>query len=175
MKGRKLDVPEMVDGETPETCEEHKKVMITEMTKTKRNYGTIKILMKLTHLYRRQKFLLHGEWSQRSWMISLLNIQRFNLLQRLEDYFQLHAVQAKYIIGRNANFRQPHVYKVLDMKLIKLKLVVIAWLSLTLVNLFFCVVIFTESCYLSFRCIIRKFHGIFRTHNRNCLLLYFKI
>ena len=58
MKKRKLDVPEMVDGETPETCEEHKKAMVIEMTKTKRNYTMIKELMELTHPYRRQKFLL---------------------------------------------------------------------------------------------------------------------
>ena len=58
MKKRKLDVPEMVDGETPETCEEHKKAMVIEMTKTKRNYAMIKELLELTHPYRRQKCLL---------------------------------------------------------------------------------------------------------------------
>ena len=52
LKKRNLDMPEMVDGETPGTCEEHK------MTKTKRNYTMIKEVMELTHPYRHQKFLL---------------------------------------------------------------------------------------------------------------------
>ena len=58
MKNRKLDVPSMIDGETTETCEEHKKVMVVEMKKTKKNFNLIKELMELTYPYRRQKLLL---------------------------------------------------------------------------------------------------------------------
>ena len=58
MKKRKLDVPSMIDGETTKTCEEHKKVMVVEMTKTKKNFNLIKELMELTYPCRRQKLLL---------------------------------------------------------------------------------------------------------------------
>ena len=61
MKKRKLDVPNMIDGETTETCEEHKKVMVVEMTKTKKNFNLIKELMELTYPYRRQKLLLEAK------------------------------------------------------------------------------------------------------------------
>ena len=58
MKKRKLDMPSMIEGETAETCEEHKKVMMVEMTKARKNYHLIKELMELTYPYRRQKFFL---------------------------------------------------------------------------------------------------------------------
>ena len=58
MKRRKLyDVYDMDNGETAETCEEHKKAMVTEMTKTNKRYRLIKELMELTYPYRRQQFI----------------------------------------------------------------------------------------------------------------------
>ena len=49
MKKRKLDLSSMIDRETTETCKEHKKVMVVEMTKTKKNLNLIKKLMELTY------------------------------------------------------------------------------------------------------------------------------
>ena len=49
MKKRKLDLSSMIDRETTETCEEHKKVMVVEMTKTKKNLNLIKERMELTY------------------------------------------------------------------------------------------------------------------------------
>lgn len=57
-KKRKFyEVPQLPEGETLATCEEHKKALIKEMTKTKKNPHLIKELMDITFAHRRQKLL----------------------------------------------------------------------------------------------------------------------
>ena len=52
-------IPEMMDGETEETCKEHILVMKKEMKKTtNRKMAVIKDLMELTYPYRRKSILL---------------------------------------------------------------------------------------------------------------------
>jgi hypothetical protein len=55
LKKRKVvDIPQLADGETEETCAEHTKHMKVEMAKSKKNASQIKELMQLTYPHRRQ-------------------------------------------------------------------------------------------------------------------------
>ena len=57
-KKRKLaDFPQLPEGETRETCTEHKKVLVKEMAKSRRNLPLIRELMELTYSHRRHDFL----------------------------------------------------------------------------------------------------------------------
>ncbi|CAB3992746.1 Hypothetical predicted protein [Paramuricea clavata] len=57
-KKRKLvDFPHLPEGETQETCTEHKKVLVKEMAKSRRNLPLIRELMELTYSHHRHNFL----------------------------------------------------------------------------------------------------------------------
>ena len=61
-KVRRVDtnkVPEMLEGETEETCKEHVKAMSKEMLKsTNRNVAMVKELMMITYAIRRKGVLI---------------------------------------------------------------------------------------------------------------------
>lgn len=57
-KHKAADVPQLPEGETRETCEEHRSNLAKEMSKkTNRNMLLIKNLMEITYPYRRQNLL----------------------------------------------------------------------------------------------------------------------